>query len=218
MDVEGNRSVAVFDVDLRTRSIETLRKDVLAVVQPGDRFVSMRVWPTRDASRPLHEQLAELRLSSTQSISLGYYVVGVGWGLYVLASPKGATTVSCSYLEDALGDLVDLGRAAMDSNEGRCSFAEEPGEYRWMFNAAGLRILWFPETYRNRPNSEGEVVFEVACSGLELARAIERCASDVERRYGSESYRTLWRAHPFPGERLAELRRLVKAANRDGET
>ncbi|MEM6990090.1 MAG: hypothetical protein AAF721_06325 [Myxococcota bacterium] len=217
LGVERERSVAVFDVDLGTRSIETLRTQVLELVEPGDGFVSMRVWPTQDHSRPLHEQLGDLRQSSRKPVSIGYYVVASGWGLCVLAAPGQATTVSCSYLEDALGDLVDLARAALDSGEGRCSFVEEPGEYRWIFGSLGLRVLWFPEQYGTRPDREGESLFEVACTCLELARAILRCASDVEQRYGRANYMSLWREHPFPGERLDKLRLRLQETKRRGE-
>jgi|GEM_PF-1699207 len=210
---DGGRVFATLAVELGARSIEALRTEVEALVKPDKEYVRMAVWPTPDLSTPLHEQLDQLRQPSHAAVSIGYYVVGAGWGRCVLATRGQATTLACSYLEDALGDLVDLGRQALGDAEGRCSFMLEPGEYRWVFAAGRLRVLWFTELYGCQPDHDGEQVFEVACSAEELARAILRCAVEVEQRYGEANYEFLWHEHPYPRDGVDELRRRLGDAD-----
>jgi hypothetical protein len=49
-----------------------------------------------------------------------------------------SATITASYLMDALGLLLeDVGSMLEGVDEARCSWEEEPGEYRWIFEGMG---------------------------------------------------------------------------------
>lgn len=93
---------------------------------------------------------------------IDYRLSGTGWADATVSDGEASAELSASYLADALGDLL---RAVVALTEGaaeaRCSWAEEPGEYRWIFARRGddvsLRILGFLRGQRS--DAEGEEQF-----------------------------------------------------------
>ena len=143
-----------------------------------------------------------------------YRLVGTGWAEARLANGTSETTVTASYLSDALGLLLEaVGTLLEGADEARCSWDEEPGEYRWIFGRSGesvhLRVLAFPELWGRRPDAEGSLVFEVQERLLEIATAIADGASDVLGRHGEEGYLATWVDAPFPSAHLELLRRQI---------
>lgn len=194
--------------DLRAGGLRAIDRQLDALLGPGERLTTC--WPTSDFDTVLHDQLEDLfgRRHHTH-LALGFWVTGAGWALAVAASPAGAVTVSASYLRDALGELVAMGLTALDQGAGRASFAEEPGEYRWVFEGDRLRILSFDDE-DGRPDAAGEAVFDSPCTAHELASAVLACAEAVEERYGPDEYLRQWVEARFPAEGVAALRAALR--------
>jgi hypothetical protein len=93
----------------------------------------------------------------------------------------------------------------------RCSWLEEPGEYRWIFRrdeeTVTLRILEFPGSHPARPDEAGTVVFETSQAVDRLAQAIALGASRTLEKHGDVGYEGQWRTAPFP----VGLLRLINA-------
>lgn len=120
-------------------------------------------------------------------------------------------TITASYLEDALGVLLDAVGVLLEGAEAaRCSWAEEPGEDRWIFERSGsdvrLRPLALRDVYSRDQDEMGTAVFETRQSLAGLATAIADGAQAVLDEYGEEDYLTRWVAHPFPTAHLALIR------------
>jgi hypothetical protein len=84
------------------------------------------------------------RLHDASGVRAGWH----GWATATLSDGDNSIEVTASYLTDALGDLsravIALLRGASNA---RVVWAEEPGEYHWVFDRlddrVALRVLWF---------------------------------------------------------------------------
>ena len=79
-------------------------------------------------------------------MEFGYRLTGTGWSEARLGDGPCSVRITASYLGDALGELLEaVGVLLEGAEQARCSWAEEPGEYRWIFDRAGsdvrLRVL-----------------------------------------------------------------------------
>jgi hypothetical protein len=122
--------------------------------------------------------------------------------------------LSASYLDDALGDLLRAVRAIAQGAPSACaSWAEEPGEFRWLFDrTAGrlrIRILWFDELWSDAPEGQGELRFDATCEAAQAVRAGAGAARRVIDRYGEVGYRARWVEHPFPTDERTALEALL---------
>jgi hypothetical protein len=86
-----------------------------------------------------------------------YRLIGSGWSEARVADTERHATVTASYLSDALKNLVEAVALVVEgAPEARCSWDEEPGEYRWIFtrvgNAVDLRVLSFREMWSDEPD------------------------------------------------------------------
>jgi hypothetical protein len=84
---------------------------------------------------------------------------GHGVGEARIADEEAHVVLPTSYLSDVLGDLLQaLGILLEGSPTAECSWEEEPGEYRWVFNSSdddvALRILAFRNSWPRRPEEE----------------------------------------------------------------
>ena len=118
--------------------------------------------------------------------------------------------LTASYLSDALGDLLlAVWMLTEGEVDARCSWDEEPGEYRWLLHRDGddvdLRVLCFDELWRNRPDDEGRTVFSTRVHLRPLVEAVAGAAATVQQTYGHDGYRTKWVDHDFPAETLDRL-------------
>jgi hypothetical protein len=144
------------------------------------------------------------------------YRVGYsGWAEAGIGDEAGHTTLTASYIGDALGDLLyALWRVLQGETETRCSWHEEPGEFRWIIRRDGdtvwLRVLEFDDLFQHRPDEAGQLVFETRQDVKTLARAIALGASRTLEKHGLSGYRERWQTYPFPSTTLeliqAELR------------
>lgn len=117
-------------------------------------------------------------------------------------------------MSDALGVLLEaVGTLLEGAEEARCSWHEEPGEYRWVFvrraDLLELRVLAFPELWGHQPDAEGSLVFETRQGLRETATAIADSAADVLAEHGEEGYLAKWVNAPFPSAHLDLVQQLL---------
>jgi hypothetical protein len=152
-------------------------------------------------------------------IEIRYRLVGTGWAECRVADVDKSVTVTASYLSDALASLADSVLAMLNgAKEARASFDEEPGEYRWVFNRRGdasdspisLCILEFQDLWSNKPDEEGQLIFETLCPITELAAAVVKCLDEVKQTYGEAGYKEKWVEHDFPARTYAQLHAHLK--------
>ena len=132
-----------------------------------------------------------------------YRLTGAGWSEARLADGSSSVTLAASYVGDALGGLLKAVAALLEgAQHARCSWAQEPGESRWIFDRAGsevrLLVLAFHHAEFPEPDDTGRAVFESAGSLREMAEAIAGGAQEVLDEYGEDGYLEVWGEHPFP--------------------
>jgi len=139
-----------------------------------------------------------------------YELEGAGWSRARVTDGASCALMTASYLSDALKNILDAVADVVEgTTEARCSWDEEPGEFRFLFRRRGsqmhLRICWFDELWGNQPDDAGVSVFETQGSVSELAVAICGAAERVLAQWGEDGYQEDWMAHPFPTASLGRL-------------
>lgn len=86
-------------------------------------------------------------------VGFTYRLTGEGWSEARLTIGAASTPLSASYLDDALGDLVAAAVLLPGAESTiRLSWAEEPGEFRWVLDRSGdqlaVRVLKNPHLHR----------------------------------------------------------------------
>jgi hypothetical protein len=124
--------------------------------------------------------------------------------------------LTASYLSNALDAVA---RSVNGHHETTALFTEEPGEYRWCFkrisnDKLSVEILWFDETFGNRPDSEGKVILATECRLRTFAGAILSASQRVLAMHGLEGYRELWVHHEFPTILQANLKAALEGVSR----
>lgn len=143
-------------------------------------------------------------------VEFAYALTGTGWSAGRLAVGSAWAELSASYLRDALGDLLRATLAiAAGDGEARCSWEEEPGEYRWILNRAGdalsVTVLEFHDIYDEQPDEAGKAVIDATCTVAGFIGAIAGGAQRLLDELGPDEYLKRWVDDPFPTEELAEL-------------
>jgi len=145
-------------------------------------------------------------------LTIRYRLTVTGWSECDLRSDEMLATISASYLSDALGDLARAVLALVQGEgESRCSFEEEPGEYRWIFTrtdgeaGVDLHILSFNDAFARLPDERGDEVFTAATTMPELVRALVAALDEVREEHGLDGYRAKWVEHYFPDDEHAAL-------------
>lgn len=154
----------------------------------------------------------------SSEIQMHYELTGRGWSECRVAIGDARCELTASYLSDALGDLASAVEDVLrwPGVDARAVFAEEPGEYRWRFVAAGedrvvVKIIEFPD-WGGMEDSAGKIILEAECERDALGRAM---AAELRRLYGAvggeRGYREQWVHHDFPTARLAAIEELLRA-------
>lgn len=148
--------------------------------------------------------------SGTPEVEFVYRLTGAGWGEALLTIGAHSAQLSASYLDDALGDLLAAATLLPCAESTiRVSWAEEPGEFRWVLDRSGdqlaVRILWFDDLWGSKPDEQGRPVIAVACSLVGFQRGIAAGARAVLDEWGEDGYRERWIEHDFPTALLREL-------------
>jgi hypothetical protein len=64
----------------------------------------------------------------------------------------------------------------LGTSDTRCSWWEEPGEYRWLFSRQddklSIHILWFKDTATNQSDEQGKTVLRMECDLLAFAKRL----------------------------------------------
>lgn len=113
-----------------------------------------------------------------------------------------------------LGDLLRA-TAVLDRARStvRVSWADEPGEFRWVLDRSGdnltVRVLWFGSLWGRHPDESGEVLLDASTSVGAFRRAIAAGARAVLDECGEDGYRAKWARHGFPTSALRELARTL---------
>jgi hypothetical protein len=152
-----------------------------------------------------------LRMSE---IEFEYRLVGTGWSEARFAVGDQWVGLTASYLEDALGDLLLAVRLLVEGDtSARASWAEEPGEYRWLLDRSNglvrVRIVALADIYDDAPNEAGELIFDESCDFRAFVAATASGARRVLEQHGETGYREKWVDHPFPTEHLLALEAAV---------
>jgi hypothetical protein len=148
-------------------------------------------------------------------LTINFEVSGTGWAKCTLHSAESVSTITASYLSDALRRLV-LAATAVVSGFSQVTFCfdEEPGEYRWIIsspriNEVTVDIRKFGELWGERPDADGEHIFQTKCLPVTFASAVSKAANTVLASMGESEYAEKWSEHPFPTAQLQELDRLL---------
>jgi hypothetical protein len=149
-------------------------------------------------------------------VEINYKLTGTGWAECTLHVDDAHVTVTASYLSDALDDLASAIAAALRGHpHSTARFDEEPGEYRWIFEPlpeeqVRIRVLEFPDLWGNRPDEEGQQIFQAECRLRTLAGAMISALQKLEEKYGIVGYREKWVEHDLPMNRVPELQELLE--------
>jgi hypothetical protein len=104
----------------------------------------------------------------TGIVLFSYRLIGHGWAEGWISDGVSHLSMVISYLSDALGDLTRATLAVLTyTDRAVCAWAEEPGEYRWILERQGerllVRILWFDETFSRLLDEKGQALFSTEC-------------------------------------------------------
>lgn len=140
-------------------------------------------------------------------VRLEYELTGHGWAAATLSDGDTSVEITASYLADALGELSRAVIALLKgASNARVAWAEEPGEYDWVFerqnDRVALRVLSFANEASTASDELGEVVFETDCRLKHLAGQLKSQLQALLESVGTEGYERACINHPFP---LAEV-------------
>ena len=142
-------------------------------------------------------------------VAFHYELTGAGWAEAKISIGKKSTTVTASYLSDALGDLAHAAIAVLrDRRPAAAVFTEEPGEYLWVLMPRPADRLELHITFEQVPIGKS-VVLEGECSLRDFAAAVLSELERLEGKHGRDGYQELWVEYPFPAQQLEELRNLL---------
>ena len=146
------------------------------------------------------------------TVRLRYDLTGTGWAECALEIGGQSASISASYLSDALDDLS---RATVDVLSGQprseAVFAEEPGEYRWVFDLIGerrLRVRLIDRVITPKNPTE-TVLVDSECQPREFGQALLAELRRLFELHGEDGYLEKWVRFPFPRDRVRQLRALT---------
>lgn len=151
------------------------------------------------------------------TVSVDYKLTGAGWAACTIKVDGCECTATASYLSDALGALLAAVNQVLSGEvESRCSFDEEPGEYRWIFSRhedgrLSIRILLFDDLWSELPDAQGRTVLFAQCHLREFANSVMSTCSDLLKKYGLRGYEEKWIEHEFPSDEYDRLCQYLKA-------
>lgn len=154
---------------------------------------------------------------SSRVFEFEYNLIGAGWAKARIADDKRHADLSASYLSDALRSLVEAVALIIEGQtEARCSWEEEPGEFRWIFrrqaDALSVQILVFDDVWGDEPDDTGREVFSTLQDPARVGHVILSAAQRVVDDLGETEYGNQWIEHPFPKDAVERLRVALQAA------
>ncbi len=148
-------------------------------------------------------------------MKFSFMLTGLGWGEATLSAGEQRVIIPASYLTDVLSELLTAVRSLLEgAPDACCSWDLEPGEYRCIFTRNGdhasLRVLSFPDTWKDPPDEDGTAVFDFRGALSKLASAFTDGIEAVLLEYGEDGYQVRWHMHPFPSMSLSEVTDLLR--------
>jgi hypothetical protein len=130
------------------------------------------------------------------TVSIDYHLVGTGWSTCSIDLNGKAVEITGSYLPGCLGGQADAGVQLLQGAAGaRCSFDEEPGEYRWIIDCTDgqvrLRVLEFQELGGKRSDHEGRVLLDGQCDLATFVGVVRDALQRVVDEHGVEGYKKI---------------------------
>jgi hypothetical protein len=148
-----------------------------------------------------------------KTVMLWYRLTGSGWSEAGIRDGVNHAFLTASYLSDALQDLTNAVIALLQGAEkSTCSWGEEPGEYRWVFERQDdrlqIKVLWFEDTFDDEPDERGKLTFSTVCDLRQFAGQLRGELQRLLDEHGVEEYRRSW-GHDFPMTDFRELEALL---------
>jgi hypothetical protein len=152
------------------------------------------------------------------TFALDIDLTGTGWAAASLRAGEAHARITASYLSDAPRDLVDAARIVADgADDVRCSWAEEPGEFRWRLHRIDadleVEILAFDCLNGRQPDEAGRLLFYARIPARDFVRSVLRAMDALVERLGSDGYAELWALYDYPHEQVEGLRAAYAAMN-----
>lgn len=146
------------------------------------------------------------------SVKITYELPDRGWCRCAIVIDDQTCQVTGSYLFDVTRDFLEIVASLVGGcSEGRFSFFEEPGEYRWILkrnfqSEFTLVIMEFDQGFLvgQTPDEKGKKIFEGHCDITRLGFALKRAMDNLINQHGLEGYKALWREE-FPIEKYRLL-------------
>jgi hypothetical protein len=108
--------------------------------------------------------------------------------------------------------LLKMDRADLPAKE-RCSWGDEPGEYRWVLESAGgtvkIQVLFFEEAYSRLLDERGRLLFSTQASLLKFANQVRVALRDNLAALGPDEYRNR-AGSDFPQRIYDELSSIIR--------
>jgi hypothetical protein len=150
-------------------------------------------------------------------MQLIYQLSGRGWAEARISAPGRHLDMVVSYLSGALGDMAQAALQLLrGEREAAFSFADEPGEHRWLLtrgdaDSLHIRILWFREAFTGhlRRGPPGTEVFTCDCAVLDFVGQVSHVLQGILSDLGAEGYRREWGNADFPLGTFAQIQQLL---------
>jgi ankyrin repeat protein len=153
------------------------------------------------------------RGSRRTRLTLLFRLSGYGWLDASLGACGTTVPMRVSDLSDALGDLTRRTLALLQgADEARCSWEDEPGEYRWVLTRRGdlldLALLRFGDIAAETPDEEGTRLFNGQCELPWFAAQLQGQLQQLLDELGQAGYGQRW-GHGFPMREFEQLTQRV---------
>lgn len=140
---------------------------------------------------------------------------GRGWFAIKISNGINEVEIKASYLSDSPIDLISSIRTVLDgSRDARCSFQNEPGEYRFIFEKnnemISVKVLEFFKSFNKESNDMGKLIFEGTDDLYTFAKRIKRQYDRLLYNHGLDGYKNIW-GYDFPASELERLNESIAA-------
>lgn len=131
-------------------------------------------------------------------------LTGRGWAEARISDGPISAAASASYISDGIRDFIGaLQSLFLSAQTASCSFAEEPGEFRWEFervaSSVRIRLAWLPE------GGSHELLFDGSHELVAFAKQVDAVLDRLLAEWGAEGYEQEW-GYPFPHEAHLRLK------------
>ena len=147
-------------------------------------------------------------------LTFTYRLVGRGWSEATLSDGEQSLTVFASYLSDALRGLIEAVIILLQgADRASCRFADEPGEYRWLFERRddnlAITVKQYEKTFSPQADDAGTLLFSVEGSLRRFAVQLSNQLQALIEQHGADGYEALW-GYSFPQTEQQRLARLIR--------